>query len=238
MDPGSWNNRHISWSFIPAPDYTGDLQIGFLQGAQTYWPAIAVSHLPNGLHGVEYYSGGTWAPATMDGDMGQAYIVQPLVAGGSDFEIRVRDATDTLVNDGRVYSFSLPSACATTGCVPAYTKVGYTTSTAPVTPTPTAGGGTCSATYQTLNSWPDGFLGQVTVTAGASAPVSGWTVNWGLATGQSLGSTWNGTFTTNGSTVSVKNAYYNATLAAGASTTFGFTSTGSPSAPTLACTSP
>jgi hypothetical protein len=29
-----WNNRHITWKFIPAPDYSGDIKIGFLQGAR------------------------------------------------------------------------------------------------------------------------------------------------------------------------------------------------------------
>ena len=37
--PDHFNNRHISWQFVPAPNYTGDIQIGFLQGAQAYWPA-------------------------------------------------------------------------------------------------------------------------------------------------------------------------------------------------------
>lgn len=237
MDPDSWNNRHISWKFIPAPGYSGDLQIGFLQGAQPYWPAIAVSHLPNGIHDVEYYSGGTWTSGTMDGDMGQAYIVQPLVAGGTDFSIRVRDVTGTLVNDGRVYTFSLPAGCAQNGCTPAYTKVGYTTSTVPVTPTPTAGTGTCTASYETTGTWPGGFMGRITTTAGPS-PITGWTVRWDLAGDQALKDTWNGTFSTSGSTVTVKNAPYNSTLAAGAGTTFGFVATGTPSTPALTCTSP
>jgi hypothetical protein len=238
MDPAHWNNRQISWKFISAPNYTGDIQIGFLQGAQTYWAAMAVSHLPNGIHAVEYYANGTWTSATMDGDMGQAYIIQPLVAGGTYFEIRVRDVTDTLINSGRVYSFSLPSGCAPQ-CSPAYTQISYTTSTTPVTPTTSSGGtsGTCTATYQTANTWPGGFQGQVTVTAG-TAPINGWTVTWNLASGQTIGSNWNGIFTTSGSTVTVKNVSYNAALTANASTTFGFVSTGTPSTPTLSCTSP
>src|SRR5690242_19174694 len=73
--PNKWNNRHISWNFIPAPNYSGDINIGFLQGAQVWWPAIAVSHLANGIHSVEYLANGTWTTAQMDSDMGQAYII-------------------------------------------------------------------------------------------------------------------------------------------------------------------
>ncbi len=58
MYPDHWNNRQVTWQFIPAPNYTGDINIGALQGAQPYWPAIAVSHLPNGIHGVQYYANG------------------------------------------------------------------------------------------------------------------------------------------------------------------------------------
>ena len=56
MYPNHFNNRHISWSFIPAPNYTGDIQIGFLQSAQTWWGAVSISRLPNGIHGVDYFA--------------------------------------------------------------------------------------------------------------------------------------------------------------------------------------
>lgn len=126
MYPDHWNNRHISWEYIAAPGYTGDIRIGFLQGAQRWWPAIAVSHLPNGVHGVEYYAGGTWQAATMNSDMGQSYVIGATTSGGTDFRIRVRDAADALVNGGRVYAFSLPSSCSSQ-CSAAYTQVPYTT---------------------------------------------------------------------------------------------------------------
>jgi cellulase/cellobiase CelA1 len=77
----------------------------------------------------------------------------------------------------------------------------------------------------------------VTVTAGASG-VNGWTVAWTLAGGQSITQLWNGTLSTNGSAVSVKNVSYNGTLGAGASTTFGFLANGSPSSPAMSCASP
>jgi hypothetical protein len=97
--------------------------------------------------------------------------------------------------------------------------------------------GACAAVYQTQNSWSGGFQGLVTVTAGSS-PINGWTVRWSLSSGQSITQLWNGTLSTSGSLVTVANASYNGALAGGASTTFGFTATGSPSTPALTCTSP
>lgn len=87
------------------------------------------------------------------------------------------------------------------------------------------------------NSWPGGFQGQVTVAAGSSA-INGWTVKWTLADGQSITQVWSGTLTTSGSTASVGNAAYNGSLQPSASTTFGFLANGTPSTPTLSCTSP
>ena len=77
----------------------------------------------------------------------------------------------------------------------------------------------------------------MTVTAGGAA-INGWTVKWNLAAGQTITQVWNGTLTTAGSTATVGNAPYNGSLAAAASTTFGFLANGSPSTPTLTCTSP
>lgn len=104
----------------------------------------------------------------------------------------------------------------------------------PTTPAPSDG---CSATYRTTNSWSGGFQGDVTVTAGA-AGVNGWTVRWNLASGQTLSQLWNGTLTTSGSTATVKNVAWNGALGAGASTTFGFIAGGTPSTPSLTCTTP
>src|SRR6185312_9077975 len=103
-----WNNRQVSWQFVAAPSYTGDINIGFIQGAQAYWSAIAVSHLANGIHGIQYYSNGTWQSGTMDSDMGDDYLIAPTTAGGSQYEIQVQDASGNWINNGRIYNFSMP----------------------------------------------------------------------------------------------------------------------------------
>jgi hypothetical protein len=226
-----WNNRHISWQFVPPPNYTGDIQIGFLQGAQTWWGATAISHLPNGIHGVQYFANGTWNNATMDGDMGQAYILSPTTSGGTQFQIRVLDASDTLVNNGRVYTFSLPASCGSQ-CSAAYTQVSYTTSDGggggttppPTSPPPPAGG--CSATESVTSSWSGGFQASVTVTNTGTAPITSWTVNGTFPGSQTVANSWNATVTQSGAQLSAGNASYNGTLAAGGSTSWGMTVNG------------
>jgi cellulase/cellobiase CelA1 len=87
------------------------------------------------------------------------------------------------------------------------------------------------------NSWAGGFQGDVTVRAGTS-PVNGWTVRWTLASGQTITQLWNGALSVSGPAVTVKNLSGNGSLAANGTATFGFLSNGSPSTPTLTCTSP
>ena len=79
--------------------------------------------------------------------------------------------------------------------------------------------------------------GEVTVRAGTSG-INGWTVSWTLASGQRITQVWNGLLSGGGSSVTVRNESWNGSLNAGGETTFGFLSDGSPSTPTLTCTTP
>jgi chitin-binding protein len=104
-------------------------------------------------------------------------------------------------------------------------------------PTPTD----CSASYSIVNSWPGGFQAQVTLTNPTTSTMNGWTVGWTTPDGETVTSAWNGTLTTAGSLVTMKNANWNNILAANASTSFGFTAnfTSSPIVPSsISCTSP
>lgn len=81
-----------------------------MKGTQVWWPAISISKLENGIHGVEQLVNGQWTKLKMNGTMGQAYL---LVNNGTvgPFTIRVYDANDQLINNGRQYTISIPAAC-------------------------------------------------------------------------------------------------------------------------------
>ena len=243
--PSHWNNRQVSWSFVPAPDYSGDLRIAFLRGAQRYWPAIAVSHLPNGIHRVEYLADGVWRAATMNSDMGQSYVLGATTTGGVDFQIRVRDVTGALVGGGRVYRFALPASCGGT-CSAAYTPVSYTTSdgpTAPPTgsPSPTASpgpsGSGCAAAWTVTGAWAGGFQAEVTVRNTGTSAATGWRSEVAFAGGQRLVNAWNAGATQSGARVTATNAAWNGALAAGGTTSWGLVVSGDNQPPTeVSCT--
>jgi chitin-binding protein len=119
------------------------------------------------------------------------------------------------------------------------TTRGPVTSGVPVTTSgPTGGGGGCVATYKTSSQWSNGYQGEVTVKNNGATSTGAWTATLTLPSGQTVTQVWNGTATTSGQTVTVKNANYNGSLGGGASTTFGYLAnlSGNLTAPTVSCT--
>lgn len=121
MFPTQWNNRMLKWEYVKAPNYKGDVDIYFMQAAQTYWPAIMINHLENGIHGVEQKINGQWVTVSMNSDMGQSYILN---SGPGPYTIRIKDADGNYVKNGREYTFNNPCSSP---CSPAVTPATYTT---------------------------------------------------------------------------------------------------------------
>ncbi|NEY36535.1 1,4-beta-xylanase [Streptomyces sp. PRKS01-65] len=84
-------------------------------------------------------------------------------------------------------------------------------------------GAACTATYAKAEEWSDRFNGRVTITAGSKA-ISTWSVTVTLTPPQKISTTWNGTpsWDSSGNVMTMK-PNGNGNLAAGASTSFGFT---------------
>ena len=79
----------------------------------------------------------------------------------------------------------------------------------------------CAAQYRVTDSWPGGYQVLVTVRNDQSDSLSGWIVQWTLPTGHRISGLWDGTLTVRGSSVTVNNANWNASVKADSSTTFG-----------------
>ncbi|GIH19889.1 cellulose binding domain-containing protein [Rugosimonospora africana] len=100
--------------------------------------------------------------------------------------------------------------------------------------------GTCVAAYQVTSQWGGGFQADVTVTNRSSTASSAWAASLTFANGQQVTQAWNATVTQNGATVTARNLSYNGTLAAGASTSFGFLASwnnGTNAVPAVSCAS-
>ncbi|XVS66562.1 pectate lyase [Actinosynnema sp. CA-299493] len=88
----------------------------------------------------------------------------------------------------------------------------------------------CRVDYTVTNQWGGGFGANVTITNLGDA-LSSWNLEWSFTAGQRVDQLWGGEFGQSGSTVTVRNASYNGSLATGASTTPGFNGTWSGSNP-------
>ncbi|GAB1338802.1 glycoside hydrolase family 48 protein [Streptomyces sp. E-15] len=91
----------------------------------------------------------------------------------------------------------------------------------------------CGVDYKT-NDWGSGFTAELTITNRGTDAVNGWTLTYAYTGDQKLTSGWNGTWSQSGRTVTVRNAAYNGTIAAGAAVSTGaqFTYSGTNTAPT------
>jgi len=116
MYPLAFHNRKITWEYVKAPNYTGDIDILFLQGAQYYWPAILINHLENGISKVEQKINGNWVQIDRNSDMGQGFILKDLT---QPYTIRVYDVENKLINLGKEYTFSIPASCGNACSQPA-----------------------------------------------------------------------------------------------------------------------
>ncbi|WP_416977451.1 glycoside hydrolase family 48 protein [Streptomyces sp. T028] len=91
----------------------------------------------------------------------------------------------------------------------------------------------CSVDYRT-NDWGSGFTADLTLTNRGTDPISGWTLTYAYTGNQKLTNGWNGTWSQSGQQITVNNATYNGTIAAGAAVSTGaqFTYSGTNTAPT------
>lgn len=123
MYPTHFNNRKISWEYVDAPNYAGDIKIYFMENSFEYWSSIFITNLEKGIHGIEQKVGGNWVKLNMNSDMGQAYLLDPST---KTFQIRVIDANDDYIQNGREYTFKMPAACGEK-CPKAATPTTYQT---------------------------------------------------------------------------------------------------------------
>ncbi|GID26560.1 cellulase family glycosylhydrolase [Paractinoplanes brasiliensis] len=79
-----------------------------------------------------------------------------------------------------------------------------------------------TAVFTVASSWSNGYQGQVEVRNNTSSTISTWRVQLTLPAGTTVVNSWNTTQSASGSTYTFTPAGWNATLAAGASTSFGF----------------
>src|SRR5262249_52774946 len=79
----------------------------------------------------------------------------------------------------------------------------------------------CRIDYAVTNQWAGGFGASVTIN-NLGDPINGWSLAWTFPAGQTITQVWNANANLNSSTVTATDVSYNAPIATGANTAFGF----------------
>jgi xyloglucan-specific exo-beta-1,4-glucanase len=131
-------------------------------------------------------------------------------------------ATPTPVRTATPMVTATPTPVRTATPVVTATPTPVRTATPVVTATPTPGTGNYVVTYS-MNDWGSGATVNITIKNNTSTEVNGWTLAWDFSGNQTIVNLWSGSYTQSGTSVSVKDAGYNANISAnGGTTNFGF----------------
>jgi hypothetical protein len=82
------------------------------------------------------------------------------------------------------------------------------------------------AAFTLLGQWPAGYVGSITVRNDTTSAINGWRVEFDLAAGTRITSSYGGVFTRTGDHYAVTNETWNGMLAPGSSATFGWVAEG------------
>ncbi|MGH3122805.1 MAG: cellulose binding domain-containing protein, partial [Streptosporangiaceae bacterium] len=126
---------------------------------------------------------------------------------------------------GGAFTATIPARSLVTYVIPASAGGGGGTPTPTPTPSTTPGNGSCQVTYTTQSQWAGGFVASVSIANPGPAAINGWTLAFSFPGDQKITNAWSGSVTQSGANVSIANAGYNGTIAAGSSVSLGFQGT-------------
>ncbi|MFE7834556.1 cellulase family glycosylhydrolase [Streptomyces sp. NPDC057474] len=238
---------YLAWSWSGNTDPILDLSIGFDPTQLSAWG----QRIFNGADGIAQtaeeatiFGGGnpgdTQAPTTPGAPTASAVTAASATlswtaatdnVGVTGYDIvRVSGSAETKLAASTTNSVTLTGLTADT----AYTFAVYardaagnrSNRSATVNVTTDEGGntpaGNCSVAYRATNEWPGGFQGEIVIRNTGTTAVSGWTLAFTFAGGQTITNMWGGSATQSGGAVSVKPASYTSTIPAAGSVTVGF----------------
>jgi mannan endo-1,4-beta-mannosidase len=163
----------------------------------------------------------TWTASTDNVGITGYDIVR--VSGGTETKVAASTANAvalTGLTADTTYTFAVYARDAAGNRSARSATVNVTTDKADTTP-----GGACAVGYRAVGEWQGGFQGEITIRNTGAAAISGWTLGFTFADGQTVSNMWGGTPTQNGGTVSVTPASYTSTIPTAGSVTVGFIAT-------------
>ncbi|WP_423596940.1 expansin EXLX1 family cellulose-binding protein [Roseateles sp. MS654] len=209
----------ISWRYVSCTPPSAKLY--FKEGSSQWWAGVQVRDHSSPVATLAYRPTSGGAFTTLNREM-YNYFIAPSGMGPGPYDIQITDvfgqkmtasgvnlAVTTEIDLGQQFPAVLPAPGSAGG---------GTTPTPTPTPTPSP---TQPATtsISVANDWGQGYCSNVTVTNPNTTPLT-WTVSFAVA--GTVYTSWNGTVSQSGGTVTASGVSWNQTLQAGANTSFGF----------------
>ncbi|MFI6035129.1 cellulase family glycosylhydrolase [Streptomyces sp. NPDC051315] len=157
----------------------------------------------------------TWAASTDNVGVAGYDVVR--VSGGTETRVAAsttNSVTVTGLTAGTAYTFAVYARDAAGNRSARSATAAVTTGTAPAAH--------CSVGYRVVGEWPGGFQAEIVLRNTGTAAVTGWTLAFAFANGQTVTTMWGGTSSQSGGTVTVTPASYTSTIPAAGSVTVGF----------------
>jgi hypothetical protein len=236
---GLYHSTDSGTTFTKVSTVDSSINIGYGKAApgQTY-PASYLVGTVGGVAGVfrSDDGAGSWVRINDDahqwGNIGGAITGDERIYGrvyvgtngrGIQYGDRISTATPSVSPSSTAASASPSASASATGSAsPSPSATASTTPTGSPTTSPTTSTAACKVTYSITGSWTGGFQGDVLIANTSGSAISGWTLKWTFANGQTISQLWNGTVSQSGSAVTVTPASYNSTIAAGGNADVGF----------------
>ena len=203
----------IRWTYVSCTAPTAKLY--FKEGSSQWWTGVQVRDHRSPVASLGYRASGSGTAFTPLGREMYNYFIAPGGMGPGPYDIQVTDVLGQQVT-------------ATGVALAVTTEIDLGLQFPQVLPAPGSssggggGGGTALPATSAIhvdNDWGQGYCSTVTVTNPNATPLA-WSVSFSIA-GTSY-SSWNGTVSQSGSTLTASGVSWNQVLQAGASTSFGF----------------
>ncbi|MEV6237586.1 cellulose-binding domain-containing protein [Lentzea sp. NPDC051838] len=193
-----------------------EVKIKGLAAPDDCWAAAATAFAKTMLLDKPVESTGTGSLRLADGTDYALLAVELGMVRGDAGDDRLLVEAEKTASDKRLGRWGPP-------CVQPTTAAPVTprpTTTTPPAPQPVTG---CSVQYRVTNMWPGGFRTDVTLRNTGTTDVTGWTLKWAFANGETVTEMWNATSNQSGKDVSATAMPYNQAIPKGESTLLGFT---------------
>ncbi|MEO6278845.1 expansin EXLX1 family cellulose-binding protein [Roseateles sp.] len=205
----------ISWTYVSGTSTPA--KVYFKEGSSEWWAGIQVREHRNPVASVAYRrtgSGSSYAGLPRES---YNYFIASGGMGAGPYDLQITDVFGNVLNVGSV-ALAVTTEISTGQQFPQVLATGVTGGGSSGSPgTTTTVGATTS--LSPINEWNGGYCTNVNVTNPNSSPLT-WTVKITIA--GTVSSSWNGNLTQSDTQLTATGADWNKTLAAGATTQFGF----------------